>query len=502
MVLNLSYPDEIPSSQASFFVQRGGPNSPVEYVGQHGILGYTEPLGEVTRGYQFDDRGEYENSSVVRNPPGDVTFGIVTGLRGKPSPFDSLLRCIMNIYLVHSSCARPNVYTKYDRVALVRNVALGNLDEGDLVAWDTDTRIQRNFSATGASPGLRAWKMSPAQIGTNGLDMQDTHDFISITPCQGGLCGRQCYGECGMVYVIYDNAEDGGLVAGRSPDGVWYPSANRPFGAAVNPREANHLHCLESGRLLAVFGPNDADEWAASFSDDGGFSWVDYLPDPDAPLTSTSLLWSITSAGDVVLVGGTEGKIFRSEDGGVTWETVVNGDYGSGGYRDIVLLNKQVGYALSATALIGTYDGGVTWVQMTAPAGSGMQSIAVTNQYVWVVGGGVWYRKHSETDWSLRSLPTSYPTTTVPFTKIRAYNDYVLCILQAGTVSGQTVNRLFYTITGGSHQTWVFVDMGTAPGGMTNDSFAPAENFRQIAFCDYRTIYAVGDNRLAAKISA
>lgn len=502
---------EITSGRGALFIQRGGPNTPLVYMGFHGVTGYSEPFGEVERGYALDEYGDYVPASRVRSAPTDISFGITTGLTGNPSLLDSLRNCGFNAYIVHAACARPSNFLAYDRVIGVRDSALTSLDEGDSVGWDTDSRIPRNFALTGANPSIMTWKPKAFQLGTTGLDMLATGDFTSISPCRGQVCRQRCYGTCGGIVVVFNDGTQGGLVGFLSPEGGWTVAENRPFAETTPQRQANLIKCLDSGRIVVIAGYVDSAEWASSYSDDGGFSWVDYQEDPDAPVSILSTTWSIDAIGDVIIVGGTEGTLFRSDDGGVSWTKILDGDFSSAAILGVAIRNDSEVYAITTSLVLKSYDAGLTWVQMDVPTdGTGnMAAIDTTNQFVWIVGNKVWYSEHDRLDWQVRSLPTSYGPPTAKFYRVKFINDYVGAILQRGTVDGLSINRVFFTVTGGAHNTWVYLDIGNAPTGSVDsgfddpkEGFAPAENFNDIAFCDYRTLYAVGDNRLAAKISA
>lgn len=124
-----------------------------------------------------------------------------------------------------------------------------------------------------------------------------------------------------------------------------------------------------NGRLFSIFDPAFAGQGALFASDDFGVSWERL----GLPLE----VISVVAFGDVVIAtpsaigtGSLFGSIFRSEDGGETWDTIDLVDQGFAlgtlGFTEMVASDDSVfghitGFA--GTGVAHSDDGGLTWIQ-------------------------------------------------------------------------------------------------------------------------------------------
>ena len=85
-------------------------------------------------------------------------------------------------------------------------------------------------------------------------------------------------------------------------------------------------------------------------------------------------------------VGGDEGLVLRTEDGGRTWEQQPSGV--ADGVNDIYFRDKEDGYLLAANRVMLTEDGGRTWRAQTSGVESDLRDVKfVDAREGWAVGG-------------------------------------------------------------------------------------------------------------------
>ena len=485
----------------AIFVQKNGANQPLQYVGCHGLEGLSEDLGTPTTGYCFDKYGNYVPVAESIGQPSDVSFSITTGLGKQASILDALRGCRFNIYATNAACGKPHVFANYDSVSLVQRARISTVDRGNLVARDSDERITRTFGMVASPPISDSWRLRPQLLGSSSV-MDSDGTYYSLAPCNGTSCGTACQGTCGGVIASIDTGEtdENGMIAYISPEGSIEVRPTRPFEGT--DAYAGLVLCLDSGRIVALWTPAAVNQFSWAYSDDGGYNWVETISGVSP--TSPSASWSAYAIGDTIWVGAAAGYIYLSEDGGATFTAVESGVITTNPYSGIHFRTETEGYAIASDAFVASFDGGLTWAELTAPEASGMRSIWATNDYIWITGNRLWYRAIEGTTWYSRTLPLSFPISAAPLTKIRFFNDYIGAVLQTGTVSAGQVNRIFYTVTGGAEDTWIPYDLGVGAGSaIEGDGFLiPASALRDIQWCGSNTLFGAGDDAKAIKLSA
>lgn len=104
---------------------------------------------------------------------------------------------------------------------------------------------------------------------------------------------------------------------------------------------------------------------------DGGSSWVDVAPAGSAACDFRDL--EAISADEVVaLVAGSPARLYRTEDGGVSWR-VVHEDVRAGAFLDAAAFDGRHGVVFGDAVdgrfvLLETFDGGVSWRDVSTPA--------------------------------------------------------------------------------------------------------------------------------------
>ncbi len=141
-----------------------------------------------------------------------------------------------------------------------------------------------------------------------------------------------------------------------------------------------------------------------------GATW-DLLP---GPVAGVNLLSVAVNRYGHVFVGTNDARVFRSVDGGVTWEEMVDFGCGTVDVIEFEPNNRYVGYLAWTNCsndgfMYRTEDGGNTWlageIGLTTPANNGIYALAICDANNLFAGGNV----HAGTSWIARYSPVTTP---------------------------------------------------------------------------------------------
>lgn len=106
---------------------------------------------------------------------------------------------------------------------------------------------------------------------------------------------------------------------------------------------------------------------------DGGVSWT-------FRASNTPRLWAVTfSDAQTVVAVGDQGTVLSSSDSGATWTALHNGDKLIGGARAVVFHNTSSGTAVGGGGIYRTHDGGVTWENRVSWSGNPLYGVHFTD---------------------------------------------------------------------------------------------------------------------------
>lgn len=120
---------------------------------------------------------------------------------------------------------------------------------------------------------------------------------------------------------------------------------------------ADSMTCMVVGNLGAV-----------ARTEDGGQTWEDRSPPGDIFLPLFNNLTSISCPGvEVCVAVAWRGQIIRTEDGGATWQAQRTADTTDPNLHDVLFVNADTGWVVSAGGLLRTVDGGDSWGEVGLP---------------------------------------------------------------------------------------------------------------------------------------
>lgn len=195
---------------------------------------------------------------------------------------------------------------------------------------------------------------------------------------------------------------------------------------------------------------------------------------------------------DTCFVGDASGKIFRTTDGGSTWDSVQT-IFTTSWFNDLYFPSKNVGYACGGTAfgnhnslVAKTTNGGVTWDSLTSNAfiGEFVCMSFLTDDVGYIAGNDFVKTTDGGQNFSTISIPFFYNVINSmyffnPDTGIVSIRNYE-------TNPSRYIHRLLRTQDGGTSWTTVFIE--------STLTSSPSKNISAISFYDQLNGFAVGDN--------
>lgn len=258
---------------------------------------------------------------------------------------------------------------------------------------------------------------------------------------------------------------------------TWNLCASLPF---ANEEDVAAIAIFAFGRdvyrILAVKAASSGSQGKVAYSDNFGSSWTlvnlggatagHGAAGPNALFALNERNIWLASAG---------GYIYRSADGGASWETRESGVLTSGNYLAVHFVDDQYGVAAGANGVVAvTTDGGRLWsLGATVPGAPNINAVTVLDaEHVWVGcgNGRLFYSNDYGSTWNERSHPGSGTGSVLAISFVAGR--YVGYMLRDSAVPAATVLR---TIDGG--YTWEAVSTPSNSGGSALAVYDPNAAF-------------------------
>lgn len=462
----------------SLWIIPNGPNTKPEYLKCYDLEDVSETNGSITLIQCINERGEYETIGSTIAPPEPTTTTLGTYI-GRVADWIETVKCPFGLY-VTLGCGKKGIFDNWDRAMLIQVQTVANRTRSGLVRKDEDVAAMHTFNieaAPGVTDFFRLTSISqPLDAGLAGRGLTALA-FTDDVGCWDS-CGSTV-GECedGVISTTSDTGVEAHVLLSPSLGGTttWSPSSADPFAADEDIADVIMVKISRTvTRIIAVRGTTDAgNPMEIAYSDDNGATWVNVdVGSTNGEFAASNGVLAAPSPYDIFLVSNL-GRIYKSEDGGKTWDVKEDASITATAYYGIAMLNPQIGYAIGDLGLVvKTIDGGKTWSQTATTAGSAILfSVAVLGRNrVWVGAGNglLYYSTDGGETWSTRTVDT---TAAVSYQKW--YNDYFGVI-----ANGYTVR---FTINGG--YSWDSIPDTT---NLHTGSFAVA-----VAVCNTRNIYSL-----------
>ena len=312
------------------------------------------------------------------------------------------------------------------------------------------------------------------------MGLQAQTEIYDITVCGSAQCGGDCGNKIGLCQNMFlapkaNGATDTAKTMITTDTGAtWTETGALPF--AVGESVVSTICFYEDKnvkRIIVVRGTEVAatNPIEIAYSDDDGATWT------SVDVEASGTRWAVDSGALFALdakhiwLVSTDGYIFFSANGGISWTTQDAGLVTAGDYSAIHFANANDGFAVAASGVVvKTDDGGTTWVTVTAITGTptvvSVYTFDENNVMVGDNGGDLWRSWDGGTTW------TQIYTGVTSINDIAFINDFV----------GFICDGAFVLRTRNGGEDWERVTMPT--GTVWN----------AIAGCDENTAYAVGAN--------
>lgn len=391
----------------SLWIQPGGPNTVVYYLGCHDLGDITVPKGskELQQCFLPDGSG-WEVISETEKPPEVITLSIEVPM-GKTADWLESVPCPSTLFVMQRDCGLANVWGNYARGLTLQLSSITSEKYAGLVKRQDDVPSLMTFELQARPPLGKVWKPKSSRVTTT-----ETRELTDIAKCGGSSCASSCGPATTVCQTLYKSSKAGGGAASvwKSDDNgaTWTELAGHPFAAT---EDISAIECIQTGngfRLIATRGTTDAGNPAeAAYSDDDGATWTNVVLGTVNGTFVPDHLSLFALDFEHVWITLTDGYIFFSDDAGTTFiaqaESITE-DLTCIHFMDE--LNGLVGGVNNS--LVVTSDGGDSWTVIAGPASQAADNITAVQllspYHYWITysdgkfyytddGGDTWYER-------------------------------------------------------------------------------------------------------------
>lgn len=471
------------SRKWGIWVQPGGPNTTLHYLGCHTLDDIEEPGQDIRDtitvfrpdGSGWDTVGDY----VER--PGPVTTSITGLVEESASWLERIIesgRCPFPFYINGKPCPPHNVFAGAVRWYTLEHARLGTGGLSGLAHRDEDNQSEQVFSVSAWPPMVRGRAVLTDSIASSAAQNLNAVSSCTDNACAG--CG-DATDVCDTLVAVADSSGAASADVWISYDNglTWAPTAVDPF-PALATTDLKSVICFPidatTTRILVAREAVAATPMHIAYSDDWGATWT------DVTLTSDNNDGALRAGALFVLdtyhiwLGISSGEMFFSDDGGASWTEQTSPT--AQGIDAVWFLDEYIGMFVTHNDVVcTTIDGGTTWETATATGDGGhLFTVTATRGGIWWVGsslGNLWYSSDHGVTWNQRRFPGD----------------------GAGTVYGvqfvtDTVGFLIHNPTGATGRIYRTRDGGRS---WELESTTVAGNLFGLHVCDVNHAFAVGE---------
>jgi photosystem II stability/assembly factor-like uncharacterized protein len=427
----------------------------------------------------------FEIISDKPSPPDMISFTIER-LHAKTASWLDKTNCPFTLFALQRCEGSEGIFENWITGQSVRRCRITNDPIGNVQQRDAADEMTHSYEVTGRPPRYDYYEMLTSGRSTAAA----VADATAITSCDDIICSDGC-GQavttpCLNIFIGLET------VAAAAPNMQHSHDSGNSWVSAAGPFEANTsfaaLKCYkldaDTLRIIAFRGTLAATANKMGYSDDMGTTWSALITvDSTVASAVVSPNALFIFSGTAMWVGLDDGKIYSSDDGGVTWTEQASAVVADAG-NDIMgidFFSETFGVAVGAgDSVIYTTDGGVNWAAAAATGAAGiLNDVEILSRMHWIVAaanGRTYVTYDGGTTWTAMNNFSGAGAGSV---KSLDFADEQNGFMVHQTAGG--VGRIFRTINGG--YSWILVGPNY-----------PAAGLNEVIACEVNAAFAVGDD--------
>ena len=259
--------DALNSRKAGFFVQPGGANKKLYFIGCANVDNFVEPKGDTELIQCFDPANDDEWNTVGENksPPDPTNTSFDTLFFPESNQLDKL-KDGFALYNLFRAGGNASVFSSYFRGNIMQKCTQTSI-ENTAAQRNEETEAEKMFEVNGRPPMLRVYQMvGSRQTTTFAEDLNDVftqdegNDLLIGDGLDAIAVGNSAVGPATSIPQI---TADGG--------GAWAAVGAAPFGAGFDIRSVQRFFIDRTTvRTLAVRETDAGNPAEVAYSDDDG----------------------------------------------------------------------------------------------------------------------------------------------------------------------------------------------------------------------------------------
>lgn len=448
------------TSTGALFIQRGGANKALEWLGCANLDEISESEGGVELIQCFNpastpDNPKWDTVGKKYSPPDPISTSVETLLFPNANALEKV-RGVFALYALSRIGGKAESFANYVRGRILTDARRTSKAQSNLVHRNEDEEGLQNFEIEASPPGLSIFDTGMRR--QTQVELKDANSCYFLEEDLDAL-------ELGLTGWYVAAGNPAAAKSYRTADGgdTWTASAADPFGATESIMSVVQVAMdATTFRTIVVRDTDAGGALEIAYTDDSGATWT---------LVSLSGAVGEAAAGprslfaldrfNIWLVTD-DGWIYKSEDAGQTWSTQDEAVATAGAIACVHFYDQLNGVAgAAADVVLITSDGGQNWDAVSGSTGGGgdIDCIWYMEDRIWVGtdDGELWYSEDLGVTWTERTGWVGSGVGTVA--DIAFYTDYIGFMLSN---TAAPVGTVFQTINGGF--TWEPIDTPSNSG--------------------------------------
>jgi len=434
-------PTAITSKQGAVWLQPGGANKPMYFIGCAELDTIEEPKGSINLIRCFNPSGEgWRTVATTEEPPDPITTTLTSLVFPGVGVLDKIYTNF-GLYAFSRAAGRADNFSNYVRGSILANAKVASISRNSIAMRETDEETTREYSVEAEPPVIEIFDLSVArQVTTELLALNDV--FYSDEGNDTLELGQD------VIAGADGGAGSANFLITANGGSTWTAGAADPFAVG------EHIFSIvkffidaTTVRYLVARNGVAATPAEVAYSDDGGATWT-------AVTVGAVVLQGAVDSGALFVLNqfniwfcATGGYIYFSSDGGETWTAQESGILTVNDLRGISFFDEDTGYCVGdVDTVLKTTDGGSTWQAASATGGGNdLLCVFALEDRIWIGddAGSLWFSEDGGVTYTERTGWIGSGTGTID--DISFDSEYVGYMVH--NVGG--AGTIFVTVNGG-----------------------------------------------------